>query len=272
MNPYGDVFPERKPLPDGSLAMTATGLDKPAAAYTISARGKGPDVPVFAFLRRQYGNIPLQEIESLFGFVQRSRLYGGRMFCERELSDRDVAQLNNAGIGIRIPMSNHFVDEEEYEESRPILDRYHVPINSIIVTNDDLARWIRRDYPRYTLDASVIKNIKTQEKIDRALDLYDSVVLPMRLNEDLEFLDRIRQKERIVLFANAGCALTCPSKLCYPSISRFNKYTGAQFECSQPIKERDLFGMVDFPLEPYVEMGFHHFKLLRARPNAMTGY
>lgn len=272
MNPYGDTYPDKKPVPDGRLAVPMTALDKPAITYTISARGKSPDVPIYAFLRRQYGNIPLGEIESLFGFVQRSKLYGGRMFQNRELSDRDVAQLNNAGIGIRIPMSNHYVDEEEYEESRPILDRYHSSINSIIITNDDLARWIRRDYPRYTLDASVIKNIKSHRKIEEAFDLYDSVVLPMRINEDLEFLDKIRDKERIILFANAGCALTCPSKICYPSISKFNKYQGDKFQCSQPIKERDLFGMVDFPLEPYLEIGIRHFKLLRARPNAMTGF
>jgi hypothetical protein len=272
MNPYGESLFEKVPLPEGSLAMEAQGKITPAITYTISARGKGADTPIFSFLRNQYGNIPLAEIESMFGFVQRSRLYGGRMFTNRELSDRDVMQLNNAGIGVRIPMSNHYVTEDEYEESRPILDRYHLPVNSIIITNDDLARWIRRDYPHYTLDASVIKNIKTQRKLEEALDLYDSVVLPMRLNEDLEFLDAIREKERIILFANAGCALTCPSKICYPSISKFNKYEGGQFQCSQPIKERDRHGMVDFPLLPYIDIGITHFKLLRSRPNNMTGF
>lgn len=272
MNPYGESLFKKVPIPDGSLAVEAKGQVTAPVTYTISARGKGADVPVFAFLRRQYGNVPLAGIESLFGFVQRSRLYGGRMFANRELSDRDVAQLNNAGIGLRIPMSNHYVSEDEYEESRPILDRYHMDINSVIVTNDDLARWIRRDYPHYDLDASVIKNIKTHRKIEEALDLYDSVVLPMRINEDLEFLDKIKEKDRIILFANAGCALTCPSKICYPSISRYNKYEGGQFQCSQPIKERDRLGMVDFPLEPYIDIGITHFKLLRSRPNAMTGY
>ena len=81
-------------------------------------------------------------------------------------------------------------------------------------------------------------------EIDRALELYDSVVLPMRLNEDLEFLEKIGPKDRIVLFANAGCALTCMSNLCYKSISTINKGKGGKFECSQPIKDRDLFGMV----------------------------
>jgi hypothetical protein len=272
MNPYGESLFQKSPIPEGSLAVEATSETSPPVTYTISARSKGPDVPVFSFLRQQYGNVPLAEIESIFGFVQRSKLYGGRMFSNRELSDRDVAQLNNAGIGVRIPMSNHHASEDEYEESRPILDRYHSTINSVIITNDDLARWIRRDYPRFTLDASVIKNIKTHRKFEEALELYDSVVLPMRINEDLEFLDKIKEKDRVILFANAGCALTCPSNLCYASISKLNKLQGGQFQCSQTIKERDRLGMVDFPLKPYVDIGITHFKLLRSRPNSMTGF
>ena len=254
------VFTKAEPLPP------------PAATYTISARSKSPDEPVFAYLRNNYGNVPLREIDSLFGFVERSTLYGGRAFTQRELSVRDVYQLNNAGIGIRLPMSNHHVERDEYEHNLPLLRNYHRPGNSVIVTNDDLARWIQQDFPDYHIDASVIKNIKTHRKIDEALKLYDSVVLPMRLNEDFDFLEKIEAKDRITLFANAGCALTCPSKLCYPSLSKINKGKGGEFQCSQPIKQRDLLGMVDFPLEPYIDRGFHRFKLLRARPGGLTGW
>ena len=254
------VFTKAEPLPP------------PAATYTISARGKDPRVPVFKFLRKQYGNVPLREIDSLFGFVERSTLYGGRVFDERELSERDVSQLNNAGIAIRLPMSNHFVERDEYEKNLRLLKKYHHPGNSVIVTNDDLARWIQQDFPNYHIDASVIKNIKTHRKINEALKLYDSAVLPMRLNEDFDFLEKIEAKDRITLFANAGCALTCPSKLCYQSISKINKGKGGEFQCSQPIKDRELLGMVDFPLQPYIDLGFHRFKLLRGRPGGMTGY
>ena len=264
--------PLRMPVPEDRVFTKAEPLAPATVTYTISARSKSPDVPVFAFLRRQYGNIPLREIESLFGFVERSTLYGGRAFSKRELSDRDVAQLNNAGIGVRIPMSNHYAEPEEYERNLPLFEKYHNAMNSIIVTNDDLARWIRRDFPSFTLDGSVIKNIKTHRKIDQAFDVYDSVVLPMRLNEDFDFLEKIDAKDKIILFANAGCALTCPSKLCYLSLSKLNKYKGGKFQCSQSIKDREQMGMVDFPLEPYIEMGFHHFKLLRARPHQSTGY
>jgi len=253
-------FTEKKALPPAN------------ATYTISARGKNPDFPVFAFLRNEYGNVPLREIDSLFGFVEQSTLYGGRDFIQRELSDDDVIQLNRSGIGLRIPMSNHFVDRDEYERNRPLLEKYHRRPNSVIVTNDDLASWIREDFPEYHIDASVIKNIKSYEKIDEALALYDSVVLPMRINEDLEFLNKIVAKEKIILFANAGCALTCPSKLCYRSISIYNKGKGGDFECSQIYKGRSLRGMVDFDLQPYIELGFHRFKMLRSRPGAVTGF
>ena len=247
-------------------------MPPPEATYTISARNKGLGERVLAFLRNNYGNIALREVESLFGFVEGSTLYGGRVFRRPELSARDVYQLNNAGIGVRLPISNHFVERSEYEANRPFLEKYHNPINSVIVTNDDLATWIRDDFPDYHIDASVIKNIKTYRKIDKALELYDSVVLPMRLNEDLDFLEKVAAKDRIILFATAGCALTCPSKLCYPSISRINKGNGGKLQCSRKIKDRDIFGMVDFPLQPYVDRGFHRFKLLRARPGGKTGH
>ena len=246
--------------------------DRPNCTYTVSARGKDAEVPVFAFLRRQFGFLRLAEIESLFGFAERSPLYGGRPFRFRELSGRDIVQLNNAGIGVRLPLSNHVATPEEYQKSQILLEKYHRKGNSVIVTNDELARWILRDFPLYRVDASVIKNIHTHAEIDQALEIYDEVVLPMNLTQDLEFLGRIAPKERIILFANAGCALTCPSRLCYPAFSRLNKGQDVEVRCSQGLKPREILGIVDFDLGPLIEMGFRQFKLLRPRPSGMTGF
>jgi hypothetical protein len=248
-------------------------IPEPDYTFTVSARGKQPNVPVFQFLRRHFGHIPLNRIESLFGFVEYSPLYGGRVFHKRELSELDVFQLNNAGIGLRLPLSNHFVSAEEYEASQAFLQKYHTDLNSVIVTHDDLARWIRRDFPRYRIDASVIKNINTKKKLEQALRLYDEVVLPMPSNEDLPFLESIEDKSCITLFANAGCAFTCPSRTCYVSVSKINKQDSEQaFQCSQSLKERELLGMIDFDIDALVGMGFHSFKLLRPAPGKMTGF
>jgi len=250
----------------------AESLPPPSATYTVSARSKSPQVPVFAYLRNNYGNVPLLEIDSLFGFVERSSLYGGRVFVRRELSERDVHQLNNAGIGVRLPMTNHYVERDEYLENKRLFKKYHRTGNSVICTNDELAQWIRDDFPDYRLDASVIKNVKSLDKLEQAMELYDSVVLPMSMNEDLDFLESIADKDKVTLFANAGCALTCPSKICYVSMSKANKGEEPGPMCSQELKSREMHGMVDFPLEPYVRLGFHRFKLLRARPGAVTGF
>jgi len=240
--------------------------------YTISARGKQESEPISQYLRDNFGSLPLEQIDSVFGFVERSTLYGGRIFECRQLSDFDVQQLNNIGIGLRIPFTNHNIERQEYEANRWLLEKYHAQKNSVIVTNDDLASWIRQDFPDYAIEASVIKNITSMRKLQSALDIYDTVVLPMTANNDRGFLISIEDKDRIRLFANAGCALTCPSRTCYASISVINKFKGGEFLCSKSLKERDQLGMMDFDIAELNALGFYRFKLLRARPGNVTGY
>jgi hypothetical protein len=240
--------------------------------FTISARGKSANTPVLRFLATSFGNIAVRQIDSVFGFVERCSLYGGRVFREPELTERDIGIMNELGIGLRLPLSNHYVDRAEYELFRPLLRKYHRAGNSVIITRDELAHWVREDFPDYQIEASVIKNIDTHAEIERAFDLYDTVVLPMRVNQDTEFLSALACKERITLFANAGCALTCPSRICYPSISRANKFTGEQARCSYELKPREMLGIMDFDLDQLVRLGFSRFKMLRPRDHGMTGY
>jgi hypothetical protein len=71
---------------------------------------------------------------------------------------------------------------------------------------------------------------------------------------------------------NACCAFTCPSRTCYVSFSKMNKGDEkAKFTCSQFTKEREQLGMIDFELDPLIEMGFQSFKILRVQPTNKTG-
>lgn len=234
--------------------------------FTISARGKSAAQPIQQFIKQYFGHVPLEQIDSFFGFTTHTSLYGGRIWATTEISAYDIRSMYRMGINLRLPLTNHHVNREEYEENIPFLEKYDRPGNSIIITNDDLARWIKEDFPAFRLEASVIKNIKSLKQIDEAAELYDTVILPMSCNNDEEFLLSIENKTIITLFANAGCALTCPSKICYPSISKANK-TGdpSLFRCSQDLKYRELLGMVDFDLEYFQSLGFDRFKLLRSR-------
>ena len=89
---------------------------------------------------------------------------------------------------------------------------------------------------------------------------------------DDDFLDNIQEKSRIRLFGNAGCAYTCPARICYKSFSKFNKSGKGELKCSQDAKSRPMKGMIDFDLERLREKGFHKFKLLQARVGNGTGY
>jgi len=241
--------------------------------YTISARGKQAGQPIQQFIRQNFNKIPIEEIDSFFGFTTHSPLYGGRIWHYTELSEYDVRSMYKMGINVRLPLTNHFVSREEYDESVPFLEKYYRPGNSIIITNDDLAAWIREDFPDYRLEASVIKNIKSLKKIDKAMKVYDTVILPMSCNNDEAFLQSIEDKSVITLFGNAGCALTCNWKICYSSISKANKAGDPElFRCSQKLKEREQLGMQDFDLDYLQSLGFHRFKLLRGRQGDMTGF
>ncbi len=241
--------------------------------FTISARGKLAGQPIQQFIRQHFNSVPVAQIDSFFGFTTFTTLYGGRIWHATEISEYDIRSMYKMGINLRLPLTNHYVTREEYEENLEFLEKYHRPGNSIIITNDDLAGWVRQDFPDYRLEASVIKNIKSRKKIDKAARLYDTVILPMHCNNDEKFLKSIEDKSIITLFANAGCALTCHWKICYASISKANKAQDPTlFKCSQKLKERELLGMQDFDLDYLQALGFQRFKLLRSRTGGMTGH
>jgi hypothetical protein len=197
-------------------------------------------------------------------------LYGGRAFNGRQISDADIDFLYKNNMGIRIPMSSSIVEPGDYEACRFILEKYQRKGNSIIATDDNLAKWIRRDFPLYNVEASVIKDITTQEGIDKALELYDTVVLPMWLYDDLDALNSFKQKDKITLFGNGGCAYNCPAKICYKIISKGNKFKeprGEGVSCSKKSMPRPDLGIVEFDIPLLYSMGYKRFKLLRPAQN-----
>lgn len=244
--------------------------------YTISARGKPREAPVMQFLQRNFSHLPLNQIDSLFGFVEWCPIYGGRSFNGRQLSDQDIYDLYKNNIGIRIPLTSSLVSREEYLQVKPLLEKYHRKGNSIITTVEDLAKWVREDYPNYGIEASVIKDISSQEKIDSALAVYDTVILPMRFCVDFEFLDSLQRKDNITLFANAGCAYNCPAKICYNIISKGNKsreYSrSTNPSCSKLTVPRPNLGVVDFDIVKLASLGYKRFKLLRGGINSRFAF
>jgi len=247
-------------------------LDPANHSFTVSVRGKTVEQNIFDFLSKEYDFLSLEQIDSVFGFVDKSTLYGGRPFVSPELNDIDVLQLYKAGIGVRLPLTNKYVNRDEYEENQLLLQKYHKTGNTVIVVSDDLAGWIREDFPLYRIEGSVIKDIDNHNDIEKSLELFDAIILAAAMNDNVEFLEKIKNKDAITLFANSGCAYNCPSKICYTYISRMNKNPDERFACSKRIVPREELGMVTFNLNRFIDMGFSRFKLLRLNPVSRTAF
>jgi len=242
------------------------------ADFIVSTREITPDVSIMDYLKLRYLYLRSEQIVQVFGFLNSfSPLYGGRGFqAYHGLTPQHCDELAAHGIGIGLNLTNHLFDKQAYASSLDLLERHHRPDNAIMVTNDELARQLRQDFPRYILKASVIKNISTLSAIEKALALYDQLTLPMDLNDDDDFLASIPCKERIILFANASCAYTCPKRSCYLGISQKNRGEAITSTCSKGEVPRPDYGLVYFNVEKFVELGFSRFKLIPDKRSPAT--
>jgi len=245
-------------------------------AFSASCRGKAADIPVEDFLNLKFPLLDKGCIETVFGFVEQTPLYGGRIFEAPEFSDADIDYLYRHNTGLKLPLTNHFVSREEYESNQWLLDKYHRKGNSVVLVNDELATWIRADFPDYEIEASVIKNIGTQTLIDRYLDTYEIIVLPMTLCTEYSLLAELHPKNKLRLFTNAGCAYNCPARTCYKSISKINKLPADEgfdlFNCSQQKLRRSRLGFMDFDIDRLYSLGYRKFKVLRQFGSKGSGY
>jgi hypothetical protein len=124
---------------------------------------------------------------------------------------------------------------------------------------------IRKDFPQYNIRASIIKNLNTVNKFKKALELYDDIVIPMDMNDDDEFLENLPEKGRMMLFANAACAYSCPSRICYAEISKFNQAKTDTIRCKKQELGLQKYAYYFFNVEKFHQLGFSNFKLIPAR-------
>lgn len=239
----------------------------PQASYTASARDLESWMSVKDFIAAMYPFVELSQVASLYGFAhQFSPLYGGRTYNPKQAFRRHhVAEMRDLGIGISLNLTNHFFTPEAYEATLPLLEEHHRDGSSITCFNDELAHHVRRDFPKYELKASIIRGLKTRARLEKMLEIYDRVVLPMDRNDDIAFLEDLHDKERVTIFANASCAYNCPNRTCYVGFSQSNMGKEVTSLCSIPTHEREHLGKVFFDVEQLIQIGFRHFKLVPSR-------
>jgi len=178
-----------------------------------------------------------EDIDYAFGQLEGgTNLWGGRIYDGINLTKVDVYWLYDNGIGLKLPLSNKVISDSEYEKSKPFLKEHHRKGNAIITATDKLATYIKEDFPDYKIEASCILDTINTETLQKriAIGCYDTIVLPIHMNDDFKFLKSITNKKQIRLFLNVECSYNCPLKICYGSTSRINlgKLEPPKMQCS----------------------------------------
>lgn len=243
----------------------------PGSNFSVSGRRVNPNLDMLHYLKLNYPYLDIADIDSVFGAALfPSLLYGGRPYnVKHSMTWIHLRQLKELGINFSITMTNHFVDDKVYAQSFDFLEKHHRKGNSVVCHSDQLAHKIKNDFPLYILRASIMKNINTVEKAERNLELYDQIVIPMEMNDDDEFLEKLPCKERVVLFANAACGYTCRNRTCWVGISQVNQGREETSDCSQGAAHLKNVGKNFFNVGKFYEMGYRNFKMV---PSAIPKY
>ena len=248
---------------------------------SCSAR-KHPDTHIRDWLdfQRSYAKIhsdfvfDYDDIDYAFGFVEgTTSLYGGRVAEGVNLTKVDVYWLYDHNIGVKITLSSKIFNDDVYKESSKFLQHYQRKGNAVITFTDELAKRIKEDFPDYEIEASCIQDIVTPDKLKKKISLgvYDTIVLPIHMNDDIEFLKKIKDKEQIRLFINAECSYTCPKKVCYNLTAKINAGTEEKMaQCSfwnlgleRTFYNDDInWSEYYFDKSKFDKMGFSKYKLV----------
>ncbi len=154
-------------------------------------------------------------IDSLHDAHQGLLWNGGRITSPGPLTVADtvdiVNQINNNGVGFNILFNNTLLQEKDLDDiyCNYLLEKCQNNVNKVVVASDILREYIRKNYPKYKIIASICFTKTDIDFYKEMLDKYDIVVLHPDLNRNLEFISQL-DTSRIEVLVNEDCSRNCP--------------------------------------------------------------
>jgi len=216
---------------------------------------------------------------------------GGRINSGVYYTDSQINFYYKNNIGIALTFSNHNIDLSD-AIGNELLKKFNRKGNLIILQNEDLRKYIRKNYPLYELTYSITGTGKLNipmemSDVDFYKDLeskYDLIVPRMEHIFDPLFIEYLNM-DKYEIMLNDDCRYNCPyyhdhfikisnqnTLYDHPSIELSDDYRFNIEECwlddyDPDIGENqnhcDSYGMdlTDDQIERLISMGIHYFKI-----------
>lgn len=229
------------------------------------------------------------EIGSFFGEFPTSLWNGGRFNngdqCDAKYIKEVIKQINSQGIPVRYTFTNPTITEEDLKDPycNFCMKAADNGMNEVLVFSPILEAYIRKEYPRYKINSSTCKEIRTIDGLNEELKKdYNLVVLDYNLNNHFDELEKIEDKQRCEVLVNACCVPNCPRRgehykeiAMQQRICLANRNLPPKKQVPIPVwkcqygEKTSLYVTKNYPThispdaiwEKYVPMGFQNFKI-----------
>lgn len=145
---------------------------------------------------------------------------------------KDVVDIlnNEFNIPICLTLSNPTIETLEecyHEQSNRLAEMCENDYNQIMVSSSILEQYLRKYYPKYKINRSIIKG----QELLLDFENYNKIVIPQRLNNDFDFLATIpeQNKKQIEFLCNTGCPTNCPNLYSHYIKSGLKQKNGIKF-------------------------------------------
>ena len=157
-------------------------------------------------------------IHSFYGAPTNALWNGGRppYYSDSIIDDSVSDYYDEIGANCYLTYTNHLAgDYLDDPVSNLSLEKLSGSDNGVIITDERLNSYVRKNFPHLKTKASVIKSTKempherTTDYYNSLLDRYDFVVLHPDDNTNLDLIDSIKDKDRLEVLIDERCTKDC---------------------------------------------------------------
>ena len=182
------------------------------------------------------------KISHIFGAFP-NMIWNGGSYCLQAPFNLELVKeirdyFNDENINLQLTFTNPLITKETecYDTyCNLILELFDNGKNKVLVTSPTLEAYIRKNYPNYKIDKSIITTKDLSLDYNKELEKYDRVVLSRRLLNNFDYLSHNIKEEnrsRVEILANELCPIDCPRLYThYEHLAQVQKYLCSPIEC-----------------------------------------